>query len=696
MNPKITVVFPCGGRAERFGNTFKPFLRIGDLTFIEKAYEPFRKWESMIEAVRIIITKQQEQDHNVTERLQTLFPKTTVKVSILEKETEGPLQTFTDGFIKNNHNLSAPFIVCDCDHSINVDELFEQILNKNASQIIIPTWNITEEIQHNWSKILLKNKKIEKFVNKEDVDFNEYTVKGIIGCIYFDSAHIFTDINNEYHNFYEIISEQFRKGAKITLSDAPNAYFFGDPTMLSDCVEKRRNECSIFCDIDGVLLKHNDHSNSNIDTNICLQGYKTLKELNANNHKIILTTARNEKYRNEVQSLLKAKNIYYDELIMSLPSGPRVLINDHKPSKPFTIQANSYEVVRNRGLDGFDIEKIVSDNKIKVIKDLSANSFAKTYLIEKDGNKFVRKQVLKDAGQKHIDILKRQKRDLERFNFLVNGICPVTYEERESNLDYYYDMEYLPKYKMLSEADCYNTKVRVLSDVLKTLNDNVYSFSKKINGPEWMEQFLNEKIYAKFDNFKLQGQEFDVIIESKEFFINKQKYVGLRQLLKMLPMSELYPNSISVVHGDLTYENIMYNPDDLSAKLIDMDGSRLFDAKELDLGKLSQSIYARYNLWKNMDSNQLVSNFNIKEKSFDANASFFDISEAVMPSNLIQYWQPILMQSEDIIRKKIYFYMSTYFIRFVPFRMQIDKDHGVFALLMATVWLNKLLKIQGK
>ena len=61
----------------------------------------------MIEAVRIIITKQQEQDHNVTERLQTLFPKTTVKVSILEKETEGPLQTFTDGFIKNNHNLSS-------------------------------------------------------------------------------------------------------------------------------------------------------------------------------------------------------------------------------------------------------------------------------------------------------------------------------------------------------------------------------------------------------------------------------------------------------------------------------------------------------------------------------------------------------------------------------------------------------------
>ena len=46
---KLTVVFPCAGKAERFGNTFKPFLKIGDLTFIEKAYEPFEKWQHMIQ-----------------------------------------------------------------------------------------------------------------------------------------------------------------------------------------------------------------------------------------------------------------------------------------------------------------------------------------------------------------------------------------------------------------------------------------------------------------------------------------------------------------------------------------------------------------------------------------------------------------------------------------------------------------------
>ena len=40
--------------------------------------------------------------------------------------------------------------------------------------------------------------------------------------------------------------------------------------------------------------------------------------------------------------------------------------------------------------------------------------------------------------------------------------------------------------------------------------------------------------------------------------------------------------------------------------------------------------------------------------------------------------------------------MALYFIRFVPFRLEISKEHGMFALVMAIVWLNRVLKEQGK
>ena len=41
----FTLIFPVAGEGSRFGGTFKPLLPIGDITFIEKVYEPFQKYE---------------------------------------------------------------------------------------------------------------------------------------------------------------------------------------------------------------------------------------------------------------------------------------------------------------------------------------------------------------------------------------------------------------------------------------------------------------------------------------------------------------------------------------------------------------------------------------------------------------------------------------------------------------------------
>jgi hypothetical protein len=37
------------------------------------------------------------------------------------------------------------------------------------------------------------------------------------------------------------------------------------------------------------------------------------------------------------------------------------------------------------------------------------------------------------------------------------------------------------------------------------------------------------------------------------------------------------------------------------------------------------------------------------------------------------------------------FYMANYFIRFIPFRLKVGKKHGIFAMIMAIVWLNKIV-----
>ena len=150
----------------------------------------------------------------------------------------------------------------------------------------------------------------------------------------------------------------------LTFSTINNAYFFGDNEMLKACVNKRRNECSIFFDIDGVLVKHSDHSSNNINDNLPLiDNVSILKELKSKNHKIILTTARSEKYRDGLKALLEQLEIPYDRLICGLASGPRILVNDRKPSKPFTTQANAIENFRNEPLS-FDIDDILKKNRL--------------------------------------------------------------------------------------------------------------------------------------------------------------------------------------------------------------------------------------------------------------------------------------------------------------------------------------------
>ena len=294
MNNKITIIFPCAGEASRFGYTFKPFLNIGDLTFIEKAVQPFEKWEHLISNYHFIFTEQQDDKFSVKKNLRNYFENKNITFSILKNKTEGPLQTFSQGFL-DTKLCKNRFIVCDCDHSINVDNLFKTIEANPESDIVIPTWDIEKNNQHNWSKILLNGNNIVKFIDKEDADFEKFSVKGIIGCIYFNKLNLFENLNRDHADFYKILSLHLENNKNILLSKVKNAYFYGDVAMLQNCIEKRRNEMSIFCDIDGVLLKHSDHSNNDFLTNEVLPDFKKLKQFSEANHKVILTTARSEK-----------------------------------------------------------------------------------------------------------------------------------------------------------------------------------------------------------------------------------------------------------------------------------------------------------------------------------------------------------------------------------------------------------------
>jgi len=98
-------------------------------------------------------------------------------------------------------------------------------------------------------------------------------------------------------------------------------------------------------DLDGTIFLHNAYLQGK---DILLPGVKNFFDNISLNDKIILVTSRNESFRELTESSLIEYGIRYDFLIMNLPLGERILINDIKPTGLKT--AYAINLARNKGL----------------------------------------------------------------------------------------------------------------------------------------------------------------------------------------------------------------------------------------------------------------------------------------------------------------------------------------------------------
>lgn len=109
---------------------------------------------------------------------------------------------------------------------------------------------------------------------------------------------------------------------------------------------------TLFIDIDGTLLKHHGQgTEGQVRLDPCvLPGVKEfLLKAERNGDSICLVTGRKESMRAKTVAQLQSVGISFDVLLMGVPRGPRIVINDMKPKsdKPMAI---GISVVRNAGL----------------------------------------------------------------------------------------------------------------------------------------------------------------------------------------------------------------------------------------------------------------------------------------------------------------------------------------------------------
>jgi len=112
---------------------------------------------------------------------------------------------------------------------------------------------------------------------------------------------------------------------------------------------------TIFIDIDGTVLRHNGDLTTQVVTNCdVLDGVvQKFNDWNRKGYHIILTTVRKECMRDLTINQLKKAGLFYDQLVMGLPRGQRVQINDKKPDMENT--AVSFSVERNKGIRDIEV-----------------------------------------------------------------------------------------------------------------------------------------------------------------------------------------------------------------------------------------------------------------------------------------------------------------------------------------------------
>ena len=365
----MNIVIPMAGFGTRFKQEGfkepKPLIKVDGKTLIRHSIESFG-----IEGQYIFITRKynDEQDNiTLTNELKALKPDC-IEIQI-DEPTSGAAETclFAESLIDNDR----PLIVTNCDQRLEWDAAsFINFCNEpNTDGVIV----VHDSNNPKHSYALLGDDGAIKSLHEKDPVSNHALV-GIhywrYGKDFIESAKkLVTDFaENKRPECY--ISETYnyliQQGKKINVHEVgENDYIaLGTPYDLNIYKGKVREfftdkPKTIFCDIDGTILNHiHQFSELNKNSQVPLQGVlKKFNEWDSQGHKIVLVTARKESGRKMTEQHLQSLGFCWDQLIMGVTSGERILINDKINAKS-AHRAKSVNLLTNEGFNNCDWEGV--------------------------------------------------------------------------------------------------------------------------------------------------------------------------------------------------------------------------------------------------------------------------------------------------------------------------------------------------
>lgn len=359
----MNIVIPMAGCGTRFREEGfllpKPLIEVNGKSLIEHSVE------SLGFDCRYIFITRDFGAYNgaLSKKLKQLKPDS-IEIKI-NRPTRGSAETclHAEELINNDEDL----IITNCDQRLewNQHKFMDYVLTSACDGMVVT---------HN------SNNPKHSYAVVDEYDYvlsmhekNPLSNNALVGVHYWAKGNDFVSSARSLVNEFPIsgrqecyISETYnyliKQGKRIGIYRiAPNEYIpLGTPYDLNVYKGKIKEfftdkPKTIFCDIDGTILKHAHRFSDLKNGQDLLDGVlDKFNEWDSRGYKIVLCTARKESARDMTERYLSNLGISWDILLMGLTSGERILIND-KLNSGMPDRAKAINLITDRGFGDIEI-----------------------------------------------------------------------------------------------------------------------------------------------------------------------------------------------------------------------------------------------------------------------------------------------------------------------------------------------------
>jgi hypothetical protein len=333
-------------------------------------------------------------------------------------------------------------------------------------------------------------------------------------------------------------------------------------------------------------------------------------------------------------------------------------------------------------------------DNVTYIKQFKGGSMAQTFLINKEDQKCIRKEVRGDKSL-GIDKLKKQLDWILALDKDLSLQFPQVVEYNFDNNYGYYDMTFYDMstfHHYIIENGSLDTDIKnILSKIM--LFGSELSQKEVVSNKDGVEYVRNDhllKMVKRCMEVVQKSPEFKQIYNSPYLFINGQKYLNLNKLIDRILRDQnllnfLAPQKWCISHGDFTLQNVLTDGKDF--KIIDPRGEGE-DTVYYDISKLYQSTHGKYDLlfednYKcTFDLNNGIIDYEILKHTelFD---QIYNIILELIPNTFVNL--------EDNWHLKALFYEASHFVSMVPFRYKENIEITMLCYALGIKFLNEVL-----